>query len=141
MSLHRWSQRVLISAMRRLRSLVVMLPFLLAAESLGDELITIESDLQSADSTTGVVTASGNVRIVHADRGVVATSRQAQYFTKEERIVLRGDVDVVQNDGHALRADQVIYLLQEDRAVAIPEEGDQVFSQWSLKDPSVGSKP
>ena len=118
-----------------------MLPFLLAAESLGDELITIESDLQSADSTTGVVTASGNVRIVHADRGVVATSRQAQYFTKEERIVLRGDVDVVQNDGHALRADQVIYLLQEYRAVAIPEEGDQVFSQWSLKDPSVGSKP
>ena len=141
MSLHCWSQRVLISAMRRLRSLVVMLPFLLAAESLGDELITIESDLQSADSTTGVVTASGNVRIVHADRGVVATSRQAQYFTKEERIVLRGDVDVVQNDGHALRADHVIYLLQEDRAVAIPEEGDQVFSQWSLKDPSVGSKP
>ena len=118
-----------------------MLPFLLAAESLGDELITIESDLQSADSTTGVVTASGNVRIVHADRGVVATSRQAQYFTKEERIVLRGDVDVVQNDGHALRADHLIYLLQEDRAVAIPEEGDQVFSQWSLKDPSVGSKP
>ena len=105
------------------------------------ELITIESDQQAADNTTGVVTASGNVRLVHADRGVVATGRQAQYFTKEDRIVLSGDVDVVQNDGHALRADQVIYLLQEDRAVAIPEEGDQVFSQWSLKDPSVGSKP
>lgn len=129
--------------MRRLRSLFLVLPFLLAAESLGDDLITIESDLQSADNTTGVVTvtASGNVRIVHADRGVVATSRQAQYFTKEERIVLRGDVDVVQNDGHALRADQVIYLLQEDRAVAIPGEGDQVFSQWTLKDPSAGIEP
>ena len=38
-----------------------MLPFFLAAESRGDELITIESDLQSADNTTGVVTASGNV--------------------------------------------------------------------------------
>ena len=129
--------------MRRLRSLFLVLPFLLAAESLGDDLITIESDLQSADNTTGVVTvtASGNVRIVHADRGVVATSRQAQYFTKEERIVLRGDVDVVQNDGHALRADQVIYLLQEDRAVAISGEGDQVFSQWTLKDPSAGIEP
>ena len=104
-------------------------------------MITIESDLQSADNTTGVVTASGNVRIVHADRGVVATSRQAQYFTKEERIVLRGDVDVVQNDGHALRADQVIYLLQEGRAVAISGEGAQVFSQWTLRAPSAGTKP
>ena len=94
-----------------------------AEESLGHGLITIESDQQSADNSTGVVTASGNVRIVHADRGVVATSRQAQYFTKEERIVLRGDVDVVQNDGHALRADQVIYLLREDRAKAVPLGG------------------
>ena len=136
--------------MRRLRFvLLVVLSLLIAGptepmaaeERVGHGLITIESDQQSADDNTGVVTASGNVRIVHADRGVVATSRQVQYFTKEERIVLRGDVDVVQNDGHALRADQVIYLLQEDRAVAIPEEGDQVFSQWSLKDPSVGSKP
>ena len=38
--------------------------------------ITIESDLQSADNSTGVITASGNVRLVHADRGLVATSRQ-----------------------------------------------------------------
>ena len=43
--------------------------------------ITIESDLQSADNGTGVITASGNVRLVHAGRGLVATSRQAQYFT------------------------------------------------------------
>ena len=48
---------------------------------------------------------------------------------------------MVQSDGHALRADQVIYLLQEDRAVAIPGEGDQVFSQWTLRDPSAGTKP
>ena len=106
--------------MRRLRSALFVLLSLLVAgpmepmaaeESLGHGLITIESDQQSADNSTGVVTASGNVRIVHADRGVVATSRQAQYFTKEERIVLRGDVDVVQNDGHALRADQVLSLI------------------------------
>ena len=136
--------------MRRLRSALFVLLSLLVAgpmepmaaeESLGHGLITIESDQQSADNSTGVVTASGNVRIVHADRGVVATSRQAQYFTKEERIVLRGDVDVVQNDGHALRADQVIYLLREDRAKAVPVEGGQVFSQWSLTDPSSGTEP
>ena len=95
--------------------------------------ITIESDLQAADNSTGVITASGNVRLVHADRGLVATSRQAQYFTEEDRIVLSGDVDVIQTDGNLLRADRFTYLLEEDRAVAIPLAGQQVFSQWTLQ--------
>ena len=95
--------------------------------------ITIESDLQSADNSTGVITASGNVRLVHAGRGLVATSRQAQYFTEEERIVLSGDVDVIQADGNLLRADRFTYLLEEGRAIARPQPGEQVFSQWSLQ--------
>ncbi|MCB4388507.1 LptA/OstA family protein [Synechococcus sp. MU1617] len=94
--------------------------------------ITIESDLQSADNSTGVITASGNVRLVHAGRGLVATSRQAQYFMEEDRIVLSGDVDVIQADGNQLRADRFTYLLDEGRAIASPVPGQQVFSQWSL---------
>ena len=95
--------------------------------------ITIESDLQAADNSTGVITASGNVRLVHAGRGLVATSRQAQYFTEEDRIVLSGDVDVIQADGNLIRADRFTYLLDEERAVAIPLPGQQVFSQWTLQ--------
>ena len=115
-------------------------PSLAASEEPADQgLITIESDQQAADSVTGVITASGNVRLVHDQRGVVATSRQAQYFTKESRIVLSGDVDVVQKDGNLLRADRVTYLLDEERAIATPLEGDQVFSRWTLK--SSESKP
>ena len=94
--------------------------------------ITIESDLQSADNGTGVITASGNVRLVHVGRGLVATSRQAQYFTEEDRIVLSGDVDVIQADGNQLSADRFTYLLEEGRAIASPVPGQQVFSQWSL---------
>ena len=94
--------------------------------------ITIESDLQAADNRTGVITASGNVRLVHAGRGLLATSRQAQYFTEEDRIVLSGDVDVIQADGNQLRADRFTYLLDEGRAIASPVPGKQVFSQWSL---------
>ena len=45
-----------------------------------DDLVTIESDRQSADSITGVVTAIGNVRIIYPARGMQATSRQVQYF-------------------------------------------------------------
>ena len=95
--------------------------------------ITIESDLQSADNGTGVITASGNVRLVHAGRGLVATSRQAQYFTEEDRIVLSGDVDVIQADGNQLRADRFTYLLEDGRAIASPLPGQQVFSQWTLQ--------
>ncbi len=114
--------------------LAIFLPLVSAqAQQTADEgVITIESDLQSADNRTGVITASGNVRLVHAGRGLVATSRQAQYFTEEDRIVLSGDVDVFQADGNQLRADRFTYLLEEGRAIASPVPGQQVFSQWSL---------
>ena len=127
--------------MLRLRGLLLALPLLTVLCSLVSAqaqqtaeagVITIESDLQSADNGTGVITASGNVRLVHADRGLVATSRQAQYFTEEDRIVLSGDVDVIQSDGNQLRADRFTYLLDESRAIASPVPGQQVFSQWSL---------
>lgn len=95
--------------------------------------LTIESDQQMADNNSGVVTALGNVRLIHPERGLVATSRQAQYFTKEDRIVLSGDVDVSQTDGTSIRAERLIYLLNQDRAIAQPAEGAQVFSQWVLQ--------
>jgi lipopolysaccharide export system protein LptA len=96
-------------------------------------LITIESDTQSADNVTGVVTALGNVRIVYPARRMVATSRQAQYFSKEGRLVLSGDVDVIQEGGNALRAERVVYSLDDERAVAEPAQGGQVFSQMVIR--------
>ncbi len=98
-----------------------------------DSLITIESDTQSADNITGVVTAVGNVRIVYPARGMVATSRQAQYFSKEAMLVLSGDVDVVQDDGNSIRAERVTYNLDEERALANPIPGQQVQSTLLLK--------
>ena len=96
-------------------------------------LVTIESDLQRADQSTGVVTATGNVRIVYPDQRVVATARQAQYFSKEGRVVLSGDVDIVQTGGNLLRAERVIYLVESERLIAIPPQGQQVFSQMRME--------
>ena len=96
-------------------------------------LITIESDTQSADNITGVVTAVGNVRIVYPSRGMVATSRQAQYFSREAMLVLSGDVDVEQEDGNSIRAERVTYNLDEERALANPIPGQQVQSTLLLK--------
>ena len=95
-------------------------------------LVTIESDLQRADQSTGVITATGNVRIVYPDQRVVATARQAQYFSREGRVVLSGDVDIAQEGGNLLRAEQVVYLVERDRLVAIPPAGQQVYSRVSM---------
>lgn len=105
-------------------------------------LVTIESDNQKADNATGIITAIGNVRILYPDRRLVATSRQAQYFTKEGRIVLTGEVDVVQEGGNLLRAERVVYLVDSERIVAEPASGQQVFSQLRLQsNPATGAAP
>jgi lipopolysaccharide export system protein LptA len=96
-------------------------------------LVTIESDLQRADQLTGVVTATGNVRIVYRDERVVATARQAQYFSKENRVVLSGDVDIVQEGGNLIRAERVVYLVDGERLIAIPPDGQQVFSRLKIQ--------
>lgn len=102
-------------------------------------LVTIESDRQIADNSTGIVTAIGNVRILYPDRKVVATARQAQYFSREGRVVLSGDVDVVQADGHSFRAEQLVYLVDLERIEAMPAAGEQVFAQYNLDAPPPGT--
>ena len=98
-------------------------------------LVTIESDLQKADNSTGIVTATGNVRIVYPDQRVVATARQAQYFSREGRVVLSGDVDVVQDSGHSIRAERLVYLVERERIVAEPAPGEQVITHYRLSAP------
>lgn len=102
-------------------------------------LVTIESDRQIADNSTGIVTASGNVRILYPDRKLVATARQAQYYSREGRVVLSGDVDVVQADGHSVRAEQLVYLVDLERLEALPAPGEQVFTQYNLDAPPPGA--
>lgn len=102
-----------------------------AAPSSGG-LVTIESDTQEADNQTGIVTAKGNVRITYPDKGMVATSRQAQYFTKEARLVLSGDVDVIDADGQRIRAEHLVYFLDQERLTAQPSQGKQVTSKLRL---------
>lgn len=103
-----------------------------AASPQGAGMVTIESDLQQADNQTGIVTATGNVKITYPDKGMVATSRQAQYFSKEGRLVLSGDVDVIDADGQRIRADRLVYNLDQERLTAQPSSGKQVRSKIKL---------
>ena len=104
-----------------------------AVEAEPSGLVTVESDLQQADNVTGVVTATGNVKISYPPKQVQAWARQAQYFTKVERIVLVGDVEVIQEGGNRLEAERVTYLVLEDRLIADPAAADQVLSKFKLE--------
>lgn len=104
-----------------------------AAQSSGGS-IQMKASRVEANSNTGVVTAIGNVRIDYPSRQIFATSAQAQYYSREQRIVLSGNVDVIQ-EGNTLQAETVTYLIEEGRFVATPSDGNQVEAVYQLPEP------
>ena len=87
--------------------------------------LTLRADVQQANAKTGVVTARGNVQLSYPARRIQATAFQAQYFSRERRIVLSGNVYVLQ-DGNSLQAETITYLIDEGRFVALPQDQQQV---------------
>lgn len=110
--------------------------------------LTVRSDIQEANSETGVITARGNVQVYYPARKIQATSAQAQYFSRERRLVLTGNVYVLQ-EGNSMRAETMTYLVDEGRFIATPQTQQQVESIYILKEneqqpqtpPSAGSPP
>jgi lipopolysaccharide export system protein LptA len=102
----------------------------------GGQAITLLSDVQQADSKTGIVTATGNVQIFYPARGITATAAQAQYFSRERRIVLTGNVYVYQEGGNSLRGEVVTYFVDDERIEAFPPNRQQVESVYTLQDSS-----
>jgi lipopolysaccharide export system protein LptA len=102
--------------------------------------LTLRADVQQANTITGVVTARGNVQMNYPARQIQATSAQAQYFSRERRIVLSGNVYVLQQ-GNSLRADTVTYLIDEERFVALPVTSQQVESIILIQDSKPSPSP
>lgn len=99
------------------------------------EEITVRSDVQEANSETGVVTARGNVQVDYPAREIQATAAQLQYFSRERRLVLSGNVYVLQ-EGNSIRAESITYLIDEGRFIATPKSEQQVESTYMLSTPS-----
>lgn len=97
----------------------------------GTGTITLQADVQEANALTGVITARGNVQVEYPERDIYATSAQAQYFSAERRMILSGDVIVLQ-EGNRLEAETVTYLVDEGRFVALPQPNQQVRSTYIL---------
>lgn len=100
--------------------------------------LTLRADIQEADAKTGIVTARGNVQIDYPARQIQATAAQAQYFSRERRIVLSGDVYVLQK-GNSLRGETITYLIDEGRFIALPKNNRQVESVYIIPESDVTS--
>jgi lipopolysaccharide export system protein LptA len=87
--------------------------------------LTLRANLQQANAKTGIVTASGNVQLSYPARQIQATADVAQYYSRERRIILSGNVYVLQA-GNSLRANTITYLIDEGRFVATPANQQQV---------------
>jgi len=102
--------------------------------------LTLRSDIQEANAKTGVVTARGNVQINYPARQIQATSAQAQYFSRERRIVLSGNVYVLQQ-GNSMRGETITYLIDEGRFIATPQSQQQVEATYLIADPNPTESP
>jgi lipopolysaccharide export system protein LptA len=107
------------------------------AQNASQGTITLRADVQEANSITGVVTARGNVQIEYPTRSIYATSAQAQYFSQERRIILSGNVIVLQ-EANRLEAETVTYLIDEGRFVALPQPNQQVKTTYILTETESG---
>ncbi len=103
------------------------------AQTANPGVITLRADIQEANANTGVIVARGNVRIDYPARDIVATSAQAQYFSNENRMILSGNVVVLQ-EGNRLQAEVVTYLVDEGRFIAMPQPNEQVETTYILQD-------
>ncbi len=111
------------------------------SQTVGDgRALTLRADVQEANAETGVVTARGNVQINYPAREIQATSAQAQYFSRERRIVLNGNVNILQK-GSSIRAETVTYLIDEGRFTAIPKSNAQVESTYIVSEPNTSTQP
>jgi lipopolysaccharide export system protein LptA len=111
---------------------LTILPLSLQAQSpVQSGAITLQSDIQESNSKTGIITARGNVKINYPARQIQATAIQAQYYTRERRLILTGDVYVIQ-EGNSMRAESLTYLVDEGRFIATPKSDRQVESTYII---------
>lgn len=116
-------------------ALTIPIRYLYAQTPTSGGAITIRSDLQEANSETGVITARGNVQINYPARQIQATAAQAQYYSRDRRLVLTGNVYVIQ-EGNSMRAETMTYLIDERKFIATPKSDRQVESTYLVTEPT-----
>ncbi|CCH65772.1 hypothetical protein RINTHM_13120 [Richelia intracellularis HM01] len=70
--------------------------------------------------------------MLYPNLSIQATASQVQYFSKDNRIVLSGDVCILQDNSNSICGETVTYLINEGRFVALPKVNQQV--EYNLHD-------
>lgn len=103
--------------------------------------VTLLADVQEANAQTGIMTATGNVQIFYPLKGITATAIQAQYFSRERRMVLTGNVVINQTGGNSIHGERVTYLLDEERFIVAPKASEQVRSVYVIPEEEEKAEP
>jgi len=128
------TQRLVSLALLSLLTIIIIPASLQAQTATKPGAITLKSDVQESNSETGIITARGNVQINYPARQIQATATQAQYFSRERRLILTGNVYVIQQ-GNSMRAESMTYLIDEGRFIATPQGDRQVESTYIITSP------
>lgn len=101
------------------------------AQSGNPKALQLRGNSVQANAKTGVAVASGNVQIDYPSRDIKATAAQATYYSREGRMVLSGNVYILQ-EGNSMRGEVITYFINEGRFDAVPQSGKQVEAIYIL---------
>jgi lipopolysaccharide export system protein LptA len=106
------------------------LPTLAQNETESNQGISIKSLRQEANSKTQIVTARDNVQIYYPARQLQARADFAQYFIKEQRMLLSGNVFIKQQ-GNTLQGETITYTIRDGQFLVTPKQGEVVQSVYN----------
>ena len=118
-------------------SMLLPIPVPVHAQQPNPNGLSIEAVTQEVNSKTEVLTARGDVQLRYPSRNIQARANLAQYFIKQKRILLTGNVVIV-HQGNTLAGENVTYLIDEGRFIANPKPKQQVRSNYIV--PEQGGK-
>ncbi len=128
--LHLCNQSVRLGLATILAVSALMLPSLAQNETESSQGISIRSLTQEANSKTQVVTARDSVQIYYPARQLQARADFAQYFIKEQRMLLSGNVYVKQQ-GNTLQGETITYTIRDGQFLVTPKQGEVVQSVYN----------
>ncbi len=102
-----------------------------------DQGIRIKAVRQAANSKTQVVTANDNVQISYPARQLRARADVAQYYIKEQRLVMTGNVFVTQQ-GNSLQGETITYSIRSGQFLVVPKPGKLVESVYNVAESGKG---
>jgi lipopolysaccharide export system protein LptA len=132
-----WRRLLLLSSIVFCGTISLPPPIRVQAQQPNPQGLSIQADTQEANSVSQVVTARGNVQLRYPSRNIQAKANLAQYYIKQKRIVLTGNVTILQ-EGNTLAGETVTYLIDEGKFIANPKEKQQVRSNYII--PEQGGK-